>query len=58
MFGVEWENGTFQRKIWKWGISRKKHVTSFKKEKEPKLKLFEFGAFEMPHFEEKMPSIG
>ena len=30
----------------KWGILNKKHVTSFKTSFEPKLKVFEFGAFQ------------
>ena len=30
----------------KWGISKKKHVTSFKTGNEPKIKVFEFGAFQ------------
>ena len=32
--------------IEKWGISKKRHVTSFKARNEPELKLFEFGAFQ------------
>ena len=30
----------------KWGISKKRHVTSFKTRNEPKMKLFESGAFQ------------
>ena len=30
----------------KWGISRKKHVISFETEKEPKVNMFDFGAFQ------------
>ena len=33
-------------RIEKWGISKKRHVTSFKTRNEPKMKLFEFGAFQ------------
>ena len=32
--------------IEKWGISKKRHVTSFKTRNEPKMKLFDFGAFQ------------
>ena len=29
-----------------WGISKEKHVINFKTEKEPKMKFFDFGAFQ------------
>ena len=32
--------------IKKWGISRKKHVIDFKTGKEPKMNMFDFGAFQ------------
>ena len=33
-------------KIGKWGISKNKHVINFLTEKEPKMKFFDFGAFQ------------
>ena len=32
--------------IKKWGISKNEHVINFKIEKEPKMKFFDFGAFQ------------
>ena len=40
-----------EKPYWKWGISKKKHVTSFKTEKGLKLKPSNFGEFQW-----KMPS--
>ena len=43
----------FQNPIEKWGISNNSHVINFKTENEPKMKFFDFGAFQI---NEQMPS--
>ena len=48
IFRIRWEkwgiSGKTNRK--KWGISRKKHVIDLKTRKEPKINMFDFGAFQ------------
>ena len=40
------KNGAFQEKRTKKARSRKKHVINFKTRKEPKMNMFDFGAFQ------------
>ena len=48
IFRIRWEKWGISGKtnIKKWGISRKKHVINFKTRKEPKMNMFDFGAFQ------------
>ena len=41
----KWDNSKFSN-IEKWGISRKNHVINYKTGKEPKMIVFDFGAFQ------------